>query len=91
MTGFQTAVTLAEFEANRERNTNVRLKQSHLEKVMEMSKQFTQYLDEAHGVNDATFARDRGLRADHLDDQYDSGARRDENESRSRIGGRRPR
>ncbi|KAF2843761.1 P-loop containing nucleoside triphosphate hydrolase protein, partial [Patellaria atrata CBS 101060] len=41
---FQTAVTLAEYEANREGRDTVQLKKSHLERVMDMSKAFENYL-----------------------------------------------
>ena len=67
--GFQTAVTLAEYDASQKHASVITLKRDHFEQVVEMSKAFSEYLNEAHGGRDpAVLASERYLRADNYDE-----------------------
>ncbi|KAI9886311.1 MAG: hypothetical protein M1823_001868 [Watsoniomyces obsoletus] len=64
---FQTAVTLAEFDAL-EGEKKVELKRDHLDQVVKMSQAFDQYLTNAHSATDSQIAALSGYRADDFDE-----------------------
>ena len=45
---FQTAVALAEYEAEKDEEGKILLKDVHLSSIVEMSKEFKEYLNELH-------------------------------------------
>ena len=65
-TAFNTAVALAEFEKDMDKNGKILLKVSHLEQVAKMSKAFQTYLHSTLGQTQAAKARDYKLRNDEL-------------------------
>ncbi|KAF2095910.1 hypothetical protein NA57DRAFT_78685 [Rhizodiscina lignyota] len=70
---FQTAVTLAEYDANQKHAAKINLKRDHFEQVVEMSNAFSKYLKEARGGRDeAVWAQEHYLRADDYDEEAQS-------------------
>lgn len=66
--GFQTAVTLAEFDAQGT-GAKVRLEKRHLEQVMRMSRAFEEYLTVTHKGDHSFLAKAGGYRADDFDEE----------------------
>ncbi|KAF4921572.1 ATPase family AAA domain-containing protein 3B [Colletotrichum viniferum] len=62
---FQTAVALAEYEADKDSEGRIMVKDDHLRAVVELSKDFKGYLDDLH-------RRDEGKRAEHRHERLDS-------------------
>jgi hypothetical protein len=48
LAAFQTAVALAEFDGEKDIEGNILLKDTHIQKIVKMSFDFTEYLDELH-------------------------------------------
>ena len=69
-TGFQTAVTLAEYEHQGGPDSKITIEQSHLEQVMKMSQAFDKYLKVTRkGLSDSDIAKAFDLRADDFDEE----------------------
>ncbi|KAL0939826.1 P-loop containing nucleoside triphosphate hydrolase (ATPase) [Colletotrichum truncatum] len=62
---FQTAVALAEYDADKDSEGRIMVKDDHLRAVVELSKDFKGYLDDLHH-------RDEGKRAEHRYERLDS-------------------
>ncbi|KAF9871018.1 ATPase [Colletotrichum karsti] len=62
---FQTAVALAEYDAEKDSEGKIMVKDYHLKAVIELSKDFKGYLDDLH-------RRDEGKRAEHRYERLDS-------------------
>ncbi|KAH9227104.1 hypothetical protein K456DRAFT_1902670 [Colletotrichum gloeosporioides 23] len=62
---FQTAVALAEYEADKDSEGRIMVKDDHLRAVVELSKDFKGYLNDLH-------RRDEGKRAEHRHERLDS-------------------
>ncbi|KAJ5013558.1 hypothetical protein K4K57_002569 [Colletotrichum sp. SAR 10_99] len=62
---FQTAVALAEYEADKDSEGKIMVKDDHLRAVVELSKDFKDYLNDLH-------LRDEGKRAEHRHERLDS-------------------
>lgn len=61
---FQTAVALAEYEATKDKEGKIVLTDKHLKSVVEMSRDFKEYLDELH-------LGDEGKRAERRHERLD--------------------
>ncbi|EQB48870.1 hypothetical protein CGLO_11851 [Colletotrichum gloeosporioides Cg-14] len=62
---FQTAVALAEFEADKDAEGRIKVKDEHLKAVVELSKDFKNYLNDLH-------LKDEGKRAEQRHERLDS-------------------
>lgn len=62
---FQTAVSLAEYHNEKDSEGKIKLTEAHLKSVVELSKDFKEYLDELHTGDEAKRAR---VRKERLDD-----------------------
>lgn len=62
---FQTAVSLAEYQNQQDSEGKIKLTEEHLKSVVELSKDFKDYLDELHTGDEAKRAR---IRKERLDD-----------------------
>jgi hypothetical protein len=60
---FQTAVALAEYEAERDEDGKIQIRDDHLMSVVELSKDFDDYLAEVHKKTEAARAQMRHERA----------------------------
>ena len=49
---FQTAVALAEYDAEKDEEGKILLKDTHLSSIVDMSRDFKAYLDETHGADE---------------------------------------
>ena len=63
-TAFQTAVALAEYDAERDEEGKIVITDNHLRAVVELSKDFQDYLDELHKGNESKRAERKGERLD---------------------------
>ena len=63
---FQTAVALAEFEANRGPDGRILIDESHILQVAETSRDFKLYLEDLHDGNESVRALRAGNRADRF-------------------------
>ena len=52
MVAFQTAVALAEYDAETDEEGNILLNDTHLRSIVDMSRDFKRYLDETHGADE---------------------------------------
>ncbi|KAM0717241.1 hypothetical protein Q7P37_007093 [Cladosporium fusiforme] len=64
--GFQTAVALAEIEGAGRGDAEITVARNHVAKVVEMAKEFKNYLVELHQKNQADLAASMGLRYDQF-------------------------
>lgn len=64
VTAFQTAVSLAEYENRRDKEGNIMLTEEHLKSVVELSKDFKDYLDQLHLADESKRALTRRERLD---------------------------
>ncbi|KAI8234054.1 Lon protease [Colletotrichum sp. SAR 10_86] len=62
---FQTAVALAEYEADKDSEGRIKVKDDHLKAVVDLSKDFKSYLKDLH-------RKDEGKRAEHRHERLDS-------------------
>ena len=68
-TALQTALSLAEFEAEKEGHDTITIKRAHLKQVVELSTDFKRYIASMHGnKTDAQIAKREGLRNDSFGD-----------------------
>lgn len=63
-TAFQTAVALAEFDSQRDEENKIVLTDSHLRAVVELSRDFKQYLQDLHRGDEAKRAERKIERLD---------------------------
>lgn len=63
-TAFQTAVSLAEFHNEKDSEGKIMLTEAHLKSVVELSKDFKDYLDELHTGDESKRALTRRERLD---------------------------
>ena len=64
-TAFQTAVSLAEYQNEQDSEGKIKLTEAHLKSVVELSKDFKDYLDELHTGDESKRAL---MRKERLDD-----------------------
>jgi len=62
---FQTAVALAEYDAETDEEGKILLKDTHLSSIIDMSKDFKEYLDDMHGADEDKRASIQRIRHDH--------------------------
>lgn len=74
----QTAVALADFENDRDDEDHILLKDTHIMQVVQMSKQFRDYLNKLHQGDEGKRAERERLRYDHFDK---NSSKRDERDS----------
>lgn len=59
MTAFQTAVALAEYDGKKDSEGKILLTDDHLRSVVEMSRDFKNYLDDVHSASEGKRAERR--------------------------------
>jgi hypothetical protein len=64
---FQTAVALAEFDAEKDEENKIILTDNHLRAVVELSRDFKQYLNELHKADEGKRAERKYERLDSFD------------------------
>lgn len=70
-TAFQTAVALAEYDAETDEEGKILLKDTHLSSIVDMSRDFQKYLDRTHhGADENKRASMKGIRHDDSRQSY---------------------
>ena len=64
LTAFQTAVALAEYDAETDEEGKILLKDTHLSSIVDMSRDFKKYLDKMHGADEDKRASIEHIRHD---------------------------
>jgi hypothetical protein len=83
---FQTAITLAEYQAGQSKATTVTLGKKQFKVVFDASKEFDRYLKKTHKAGDAEMAEDDGLRYDDFDVPKDATRRSNDKPTRQTTG-----
>jgi F0F1-type ATP synthase delta subunit len=61
---FQTAVALAEYDAEKDEEGKILLNDTHLRSIVDMSRDFKKYLDDTHGADEDKRAAMESIRYD---------------------------
>jgi hypothetical protein len=64
LVAFQTAVALAEYDAEKDDEGKILLNDTHLRSIVDMSRDFKRYLDETHGADEDKRAAMENIRHD---------------------------